>query len=120
MVPARLELSCGLRRVPVFGPIVALALGGTMIEMISEAVLLRPPFDEQEAHRAVSGMLRGRLVSGTRGLTKPELAVTARLMAALGQLGLELPDVAEVDVNPVRVADDAVRAADALVVLEAP
>jgi acetyltransferase len=119
MVPARLELSCGLRRDPVFGPIVALALGGTMIEIISEAVLLRPPFDEKEAHRAVSGLLRGRLVSGTRGLTSPELAATARLMAALGQLGLELPEVSEVDVNPVRVADDVVRAADALVVLEA-
>jgi acetyltransferase len=119
MVPARLELSCGLRRDPVFGPIVALALGGTIIEIISEAVLLRPPFDEEEARVAVSEMLDGRLVTGTRGLTGRELAATARLMAALGQLGLELPEVGEVDVNPVRVADDAVRAADALVVLGA-
>jgi acetyltransferase len=119
MVPARLELSCGLRRDPVFGPIVALALGGTMIEIIGEAVLLRPPFDEEEARMAVSEMLDGRLVTGRRGLSEPELAGVARLMVGLGQLGLELPEVAEVDVNPVRIADDVVRAADALVVLGA-
>jgi succinyl-CoA synthetase beta subunit len=118
MVPARLELACGLRRDPVFGPIVAVGLGGTMVEIISETALLRAPFDEDDARMAIAGVLGGRLVGGRRGLNEPELAATVRLMVGLGQLGLELDDVAVVDVNPVRVADGAVRAADALIVLE--
>jgi acyl-CoA synthetase (NDP forming) len=120
MVPARLELACGLYRDPVFGAIVAAGLGGTMIEIMSETALLRPPFHEDDARRAVTALLDGRLVGGSRGLSDEELAKTARLMVALGQIGLELDQVTEIDVNPVRVADGAVRVADALIVLEVP
>ena len=41
----------------------------------------------------------------------------ASIPVGVGQLALELDDVAEVDVNPLRIADGAVRAADALIVL---
>lgn len=117
MVPARIELSCGLRRDAVFGPIVAVGLGGTIVEIISEAALLRPPFDEDDVRAAVARVLGGRLVSGRRGLSDPELVATAHLMIGLGQLALELDEVVEVDVNPVRVSHGALRVADALIVV---
>ncbi|HET6811396.1 MAG TPA: acetate--CoA ligase family protein [Acidimicrobiales bacterium] len=117
MVPARLELTCGLKRDPVFGPVVAVGLGGVMVEILSEAALLRPPFGPEEAKAALAGLLGGRLVGTGRGLDEAEQAEVARVMVSLGQLALELDGVAEVDVNPIRVADGVVRAADALVVL---
>ncbi|GII87841.1 6-carboxyhexanoate--CoA ligase [Sphaerisporangium siamense] len=117
MAPARLELTCGVQRDPVFGPMVAVGLGGVLVEVLSEAVLLRPPFDADAAVAALGRLLGGRLVTGRRGLSEEELRATAQIMTGLGALALELDEVAEVDVNPLRVADGAVLAADALIVV---
>jgi acyl-CoA synthetase (NDP forming) len=118
MVPARLELTCGVQNDPVFGPIVAIGLGGIMVEILSETALLRPPFDLEQAVGALGTLAGGRLVRGRRGLSEAEQAEVARLMVGVGQLVLELEDIAEIDVNPVRVADGSAVAADALIVLK--
>ncbi|MFI0369095.1 acetate--CoA ligase family protein [Actinomadura sp. 1N219] len=117
MAPARLEIGCGMRRDPVFGPMVALGPGGIMIEMLAETALLRPPFDADAARAAIGGLLGGRLVGGSRGLSPAELDLLAATMTGLGQLALEVPEIGEIDVNPVRVADGSAVAADALIVL---
>ncbi|WP_187438232.1 acetate--CoA ligase family protein [Actinomadura decatromicini] len=117
MAPARLEIGCGMRHDPVFGPMVALGPGGIMIEMLAETALLRPPFDAAAAKEAIGGLLGGRLVGGSRGLSPGELDLLAATMTGLGALALEVPEIAEVDVNPVRVADGGAVAADALIVL---
>ncbi len=117
MVPGRIELTCGLQRDPVFGPIVAVGLGGVAVEILGEAALLRPPFGEHEVRAALAELVKGRLVAGGRGLDAAEQAAVVPLVIGVGNLALELDQVAEIDVNPIRVADGAVRAADALVVL---
>jgi acetyltransferase len=117
MVPVRLEMTCGVQRDPVFGPVVAVGLGGILIEVLSEAAMLRPPFTEEQARHAIRGLMGGRLAAGGRGLSEAEQVELARLMIALGDLALELEEVVEVDVNPVMVADGSIRAADALIVV---
>jgi len=116
MVPARLEMTCGMHRDPVFGPIVAVGLGGTLVEILSETALLRPPFGPDQAVAAIGRPLGGRLLGGARGLSEAEQEQVAALMVGVGQLALELDEVAEVDVNPVRVAGGTAKAADALIV----
>ncbi|HXA34387.1 MAG TPA: acetate--CoA ligase family protein, partial [Acidimicrobiales bacterium] len=117
MVPARFELTAGIHDDPVFGPTVVLGLGGILIEILSETAMLRPPFTFPTAQQALAGLLGGRLVEGGRGLSDTEQQAVGSIMVALGQLALEVPEVTEVDVNPIRVADGAVCAADALVVV---
>jgi acyl-CoA synthetase (NDP forming) len=117
MVPARVELTCGMQRDPVFGPIVAVGLGGILVEILSETALLRPPFGRDEAKVALAGLAGGRLVTSGRGLSEAEQDEVAQVMVGIGLLALEFDQVAEVDVNPVRVADGSARAADALIVV---
>jgi acetate---CoA ligase (ADP-forming) len=117
MVPGRIELTCGLQRDPLFGPIVAVGLGGVAVEILGEAALLRPPFGADEVRAALAELAKGRLVAGGRGLDAAEQDAVVALAIGVGNLALELEQVAEIDVNPIRVADGAVRAADALVVL---
>ena len=117
MVPARIELSCGMRRDPTFGPVVTVGLGGVLIEILRETALLRPPFDLEQARTALAGLSGGRLVESTRGMNETEQTAVAEVMVGVGLLGLEFEQVAEVDVNPVRVADGSALAADALIVL---
>jgi acetate---CoA ligase (ADP-forming) len=117
MVPARLEMMCGLHRDPVFGPMVAVGLGGTVVEILSEAALLRPPFDLEQAKAALGGVLGGRLLDSARGLTSPEQWQMAEVMVGVGTLALEFDAIAEIDINPIRVADGQAVAADALIIL---
>jgi acyl-CoA synthetase (NDP forming) len=117
MVPARFELTCGMQRDPTFGPIVAVGLGGILVEILSETALLRPPFDLDQARTALSGLSGGRLVKSGRGLSEGEQAAVAEVMVGVGLLALEFDEVAEVDVNPLRVTSGSALAADALIVL---
>lgn len=117
MAPARLEMLAGMKRDPALGPIVAIGLGGILVEALNEAALLQAPFDKADVEKALGGLLGGRLLQGKRGLSREEIDALAQLAVALGAIALELPEIAEIDVNPVCVANGKVLAADALIVV---
>ncbi|MCU1717669.1 acetate--CoA ligase family protein [Pseudomonas sp. 5P_3.1_Bac2] len=117
MVPARMELTCGLQRDEVFGPMVAVGLGGVLVEQLAETTLLRPPFSLETARQALGQLLQGRLVQGRRGLSHDEQEQIAAIMVGVGNLALEHDNISEVDINPIRVDAGKAYAADALVVL---
>ncbi|MCR2799331.1 acetate--CoA ligase family protein [Microbacterium sp. zg-Y818] len=118
MVPARLELTVGMRRDPVFGPVVAVGLGGVAVEIMAAAVLLHAPFSHEMARRTIAGLLDGRITSAARGLDEAELDELARTAVAVGRLALDAPEIVEIDVNPVRVHEGRAVAADALIVFD--
>jgi acetate---CoA ligase (ADP-forming) len=117
MVPASVEISCGLQRDPVFGPIVAVGIGGVLIEIVGGTVLLRPPFTQRMAEDAVARIAGGRLRTASRGLSQAQATKIAAAMTGLGALALELPEVESVDINPIRVDGDVAKAVDALLVI---
>jgi acetate---CoA ligase (ADP-forming) len=117
MVPASVEISCGLQRDPVFGPMIVVGIGGVLIEIVGGAVMLRPPFTQQMAEDAVARIAAGRLRTATRGLTAAQARKIASTMTALGTLALELPEVESIDINPIRVDGDVAKAVDALIVV---
>jgi len=117
MVPASVEISCGLQRDPVFGPIVAVGIGGVLIEIVGGTVLLRPPFTQRMAEDAVARIAGGRLRTASRGLSEAQATKIAAAMTGLGALALEVPEVESVDINPIRVDGDVAKAVDALLVI---
>jgi acyl-CoA synthetase (NDP forming) len=119
MVPASVEISCGLQRDPVFGPVVAVGIGGALIEIVGGAVLLVPPFTHRMAADAVARIAGGRLRTVSRGLTDVQAELIATVMTGLGTLGLEIPEVESVDINPVRVEGSGAKAVDALLMVSA-
>lgn len=118
MVPARLELTVGLQRDPVFGPVVAVGLGGVAVEIMAAAVLLHAPFSLETAKRIIRGLLDGRIETAARGLDEAELDQLARIAVAVGELAVDDPSITELDVNPVRVHGGSAVAADALILFE--
>lgn len=117
MVPASVEISCGLQRDPVFGPMVAVGIGGVLIEIVGGTVLLRAPFTRRQAEDAVARIAGGRLRTASRGLSGAQAEVIAAALTGLGTLALEIPEVESVDINPIRVDGDVVKAVDALIVV---
>jgi acetyltransferase len=119
MVRGRLELAAGVQRDPVFGAVVAVGLGGPLVEIVARPVLLHVPFSVRQAREAAGGIAGGRIRHPVRGLGDADLGGLAVLLAELGELVSELPEVTSVDVNPVIVGDHGLAAVDALMVVGA-
>jgi len=117
MVPASVEISCGLQRDPVFGPMVAAGIGGVLIEIVGGTVLLRPPFTQRMAEDAVARIAGGRLRTASRGLSEQQARTIAKTMTGLAALALEIPEVESIDINPIRVDGETAKAVDALIVV---
>lgn len=120
MVPARIEMTVGMHRDPVFGAMVAVGLGGVAIEIMAAAVLLHAPFTHDTAVRTISQLLDGRIRTAARGLSEEELDRVADIAVAVGRVAHDVPTIAEIDVNPVRISEGRVVAADALIVFDVP
>ncbi len=116
MVSSRLELALGLQRDPVFGPVVAVGLGGILVELLGEPQLLHVPFSFEQARAAVAGIAGGRITHATRGLAPAQLDALAGTAVGLCELALELPEIESIDINPLLVTGTGLCAVDALLV----
>ncbi len=121
MVPAGVELAIGSTCDPQFGPLVALGLGGVMVELLGDTAVRLAPATETDV-RAMLASLRGRrLLDGFRGAPPVDVGRIVDAVCRLSELAHDLRDVvAEIDVNPLIATADGAVAADALVVAAAP
>lgn len=95
------ELAMGLVRDPVFGPLVMVAAGGVATDVLDDRVFLMPPLTARDAVRAVRGLRVWPLLEGFRGRPPVDRRAIEEVAMALGRLALEVPEVAELDLNPV-------------------
>ena len=118
MVKGNRELVVGLIRDPQFGPTVMLGLGGVMAEVLGDTVFRMAPLDRIEAGEMALELRSAALLGEFRGQKPADLEALCSVLMGVGRLGLELEEVAEVDVNPLIVdASGRIAAVDALVVL---
>ncbi len=116
MAPKGVELVIGARRDPRWGPVLMVGLGGILIEAIGDVRLMAADTAEEDI-AAELGKLRGaKMLHGFRGLPPVDIAAVARAAAAIGRLMLTLPQIVEIDVNPIFAGADGVTAVDALIV----
>jgi acetyl coenzyme A synthetase (ADP forming)-like protein len=101
MVTAGVELLAGLVQDPVFGPLVAFGPGGIFAELIGDASFRIGPLTDLDAEELINGGKAGKLVRGYRGSSAADSAALIDLVHRLSRLGLDLPAVAELDLNPV-------------------
>ena len=116
-VPGGVEVALGLWRDPLLGPLVLVAAGGALVELLAERSVALPPVDTERAAGLVARLRLSELLAGHRG--RPALATGSLVDAvvAFSQLAHELGDLLEaVDVNPLVVGPDGAVAVDALVV----
>jgi len=120
MIGGGTELLAGLVQDPVFGPLVAFGPGGVFAELIGQASFRIAPLTDVDAEELVSEGKAGRLVHGFRGAPPSDVAALADLVHRLSRLGLEIPAVAELDLNPVLGLPDGCVAVDARVRVARP
>jgi len=119
MVPGQRELVVGLSRDTQFGPCVMLGMGGIMTEVFQDTVFRMAPFDMIEA-KDMTEELRFKIILGAfRGQKPVDMEILCRTLIAVGQIGLELETVSELDINPLIITPEGrLVAVDALVILK--
>ncbi len=117
MVGGQRELVMGLIRDPGFGPCVMFGLGGIFAEALADVSFRVAPLGRAEAGR-MTGEIRGSALLGPiRGLEPVDPDILARSLEGLSRIGLEHPEIREIDVNPLIVREGRPVAVDGLVVL---
>jgi acyl-CoA synthetase (NDP forming) len=121
MAPDGIELALGIVRDPQFGPLVLVAAGGVLVEVLHDRCLAFPPLDASRA-RALIDRLRVRpMLDGVRGSPPADIEAVAGAVARLSLLAADLGDQLDaLDVNPVIVTSQGCVAVDALVVPRRP
>ncbi len=115
MVEKGAELLAGIVQDPTFGPLVAFGPGGVLAELIGEAGLRIAPLTDADVDELVDEGKTGRLVAGYRGAPPANANELRQLLHRLSRLATDLPEVAELDLNPVIALPDRIVAVDARV-----
>jgi acyl-CoA synthetase (NDP forming) len=121
MAPAGVELALGVVADPWLGPLVMVAAGGTLVEVLGDRRFALPPLDARRARALLDRLAVRRLLDGAAGHDPADLEAVARAVARLGVLAVELGDLlAALDVNPLIAGPHGCVAVDALVLPAIP
>lgn len=101
MAPTGLELLAGLTTDPAFGPLVIFGAGGTAAELLRDRIVRPAPLTIADPARMVRGLRISPLLDGYRGGEKIDHAPLESLLIRLGQLADAVPEIVEVDLNPI-------------------
>jgi acetyltransferase len=96
-----IEVVVGGIRDPQFGPAVMVGLGGVLVEVLGDVAFALAPLRADEARRLVERLQGFAALTGARGREAVDLDALARVVCAVGDLLVAVPEVAELDLNPV-------------------
>jgi len=113
------ELALGIVRDPVFGPLVMVGAGGVATEVWDDRIFLMPPMNRTDAARVIRGLRIWPLLKGFRGAQGADVTALEQLVMNVGRLAAEVPEIAELDLNPVMVGPTGCALVDAKVRLAA-
>ena len=117
MAPEGVEMALGVVRDPQFGPLVLVAAGGILVELLHDRRLALPPLDASRAHSMIDRLKVRPLLEGMRGAPAADVASLAQAVVGVSRLAHDLGDLLEaLDVNPMICGPGGSLAVDVLVV----
>ncbi len=115
MVSGGRETIAGIARDPSFGALVMFGLGGIFVEALQDVVFRIAPIDDSQARDMVHGVRGISVLRGLRGAPPADEAAITDTLCRLGQLAVDFPQIAELDINPLLAFEHGVIAVDARV-----
>jgi acetyltransferase len=117
MAPSGVEIVLGMKNDRQFGPLVAVGLGGIMVELLGDTAVRLAPIGETAARDMLASLKGYPLLTGFRGRPGVDVDGLVDAICRLSELAHDLADVIDqIDVNPVIASGAGVLAADALIV----
>lgn len=113
--PKARELILGLADDPTFGTVVVFGRGGTAVEIINDRALALPPLDLQLARSLIERTRVSRLLRGYRDVPAVKQDAVAMVLVEIAQMAADIPEIRELDINPLLADENGVLAVDARV-----
>jgi acetyl coenzyme A synthetase (ADP forming)-like protein len=109
------EVILGMTEDPAFGPLLAFGLGGVFVELIGDVAFRIHPLTDLDIDEMIAEVKSARLLEGYRGNPAGDIAELRVAMQRLSQLVEEIPEISEMDLNPVKVLEpgEGIRVVDA-------
>jgi acetyl coenzyme A synthetase (ADP forming)-like protein len=103
MIDGGTEVLVGMTHDPLFGPLIAFGLGGIHLEILGDVCFRVTPLTDHDASEMVRGIRGYRLFQGYRGHPAADVAALEELLLRVSRLVEEVPEISELDLNPVFV-----------------
>lgn len=119
MIEGGVEIVIGVKRDPVFGPVVLFGLGGVYVEVLKDVTLRLAPIDPAAAHAMIREIKGYPLLAGARGKPPADLDVLADVLVKMSRFGAAHADrVTSVEINPFIALPKGGFAVDALILTD--
>jgi acetyltransferase len=112
------ELMVGMARDEIFGPVISVGLGGTMVEVLRDQSIGLPPLNRYLARRMIADTRAARYLESFRGRPPANRQALEDVILRLSEMVCELPQIVELDINPLIVDEQTALAVDARVIIE--
>ncbi|MGB3917012.1 bifunctional acetate--CoA ligase family protein/GNAT family N-acetyltransferase [Thiothrix litoralis] len=114
------ELMIGVVRDPVFGPVISFGMGGTSVEIHRDRAVALPPLNDYMIKKTVCRTRVARLLGNFRNMPAINFDALWKVMQRVSEMVCELPEIVEMDINPLMADADGVIAVDARFIINYP
>jgi acetyltransferase len=112
------ELLVGLVTDPVFGPVITFGAGGTTVEVMGDRAVTLPPLNHRLVQDLIGQTRVFKLLGAFRHMPAADLEELEQVLLRVSEIACELPQVKELDINPLIVDEHGAIAVDARVVVD--
>ncbi|MBV7407521.1 bifunctional acetate--CoA ligase family protein/GNAT family N-acetyltransferase [Maritimibacter sp. DP1N21-5] len=119
-IEAARELVIGASRDPVFGPTILFGAGGTAVEVLNDSAVALPPLNAVLAERLIDKTRVARLLEAFRDMPAADRRGVVNVLRRVSAMVSELPEIVELDINPLLAGPNGVMAVDARVRVARP
>ena len=106
------EIMLGVIRDPVFGPAISFGLGGTMVEVIQDKAVALPPLNHYMVEQMIAKTKAAKYLKAFRQMPAANHKALVNVLLNISTMVSELPEIMELDINPLIVDDKGVMAVD--------
>jgi acetyltransferase len=118
--PHAREIMIGIAHDPVFGPVISFGAGGTAVEIFADSQVALPPLNEYLSKDMIRGTRASKYLKKFRNLPEADISKLIDVLQRISEIACELPEIRELDINPLLVDEEGVVAVDARVVVAPP
>jgi acetyltransferase len=112
------EVLVGVIDDPVFGPVISFGAGGTAVEIMRDRAIALPPLNDHIARSLIKQTQISKMLKAFRGQPPVNMEALVQVLLRVSEMVCELPQIKEMDINPLTVDETGAFALDARIVIQ--